>query len=114
MACARAIIAKGRAADCARAMALMDKFTAQNLMVDKGDVTDAIAAQARRLGSTPVMYPKRNSKEQRGYDTKIHKARHVVGNAFHHLERWRRATRYPQNTISFLPTIHIRASFCGF
>lgn len=47
----KSIITKGIAADCTQAMALIDGFTAQNLLADKGYDTDAIVNQAKRQAS---------------------------------------------------------------
>jgi hypothetical protein len=43
----RAIITQGTTADCTQAIALIDGFTAENLLGDKGYDTDAILEQAQ-------------------------------------------------------------------
>jgi Transposase and inactivated derivatives len=91
---------------------LIDGFTAEKLLADKGYDTDAILAQAEKQGMSPVIPPKKNRKEQLDYDKELYKARHLVENAFLHLKRWRGiATRYAKNTASFLAAIHIRRIF---
>ena len=91
---------------------MIDGFTAENLLADKGYDTDAILDLAKSQGMTPVIPSKRNRKEQRGYDKELYKARHLIENAFLHLKRWRGiATRYAKNTASFLAAIHIRCIF---
>ena len=108
----RAIVTQGTAADCSQAIALIDGFTAENLLADKGYDTDTILEQAERQGMTPVIPPKKNRKEQRGFDKELYKARHLVENAFLYLKQWRGiATRYAKNTASFLAAIHIRCIF---
>ena len=108
----RAIITQGTTADCTQAIALIDGFTAENLLADKGYDTDAILDQAEIQGMSPVIPPKKNRKEQRDYDKELYKARHLVENAFLHLKRWRGiATRYAKNTASFLAAIQIRCIF---
>ena len=108
----RAIITQGTTADCSQALALIDGFTAENLLADKGYDTDAALNQAKRQGMLPVIPPKRSRKEQRDYDAELYKARHLIENAFLHLKRWRGiATRYAKNTASFLAAIHIRCIF---
>ncbi len=91
---------------------MIDGFTAENLLADKGYDADAILEQAERQGMTPVIPPKKNRKEQRGFDKELYKARHLVENAFLYLKQWRGiATRYAKNTASFLAAIHIRCIF---
>jgi transposase len=108
----RAIITQGTTADCTQAIALIDGFTAKNLLGDKGYDTDAILEQAESQGMSPVIPPKKNRKEQRDYDKELYKARHLIENAFLYLKQWRGiATRYAKNTASFLAAIHIRCIF---
>ena len=88
---------------------MIDGFTAENLLADKGYDTDTILEQAERQGMTPVIPPKKNRKEQRSFDRELYKARHLVENAFLYLKQWRGiATRYAKSTASFLAAIHIR------
>ena len=67
----RAIITQGTTADCTQAVALIDGFTAEKLLADKGYDTDAILDQAESQGMTPVIPPKRNRNEQRNYDKEL-------------------------------------------
>lgn len=46
---------------------------------------------------------------QREHDEELDKLRHLVENAFLFLKRWRGiATRFANNTASFLAAVHIR------
>ena len=74
----RAIITQGTTADCTQAIALIDGFTAENLLADKGYDTDAIIEQAKSQGMAPVIPSKKNRKVQRDYDRELYKARHLV------------------------------------
>jgi transposase len=108
----RAIVTQGTTADCTQAIALIDGFTAENLLGDKGYDTDTILDQAQSQGMSPVIPSKKNRKEQRDYDREIYRARHLIENAFLYLKQWRGiATRYAKNTASFLAAIHIRCIF---
>lgn len=108
----RAIITQGTTADCTQAVALIDGFTAEKLLADKGYDTDAILDQAESQGMTPVIPPPKNRNEPRNYDKELYKARHLIENAFLHLKRWRGiTTRYAKNAASFLAAIHIRCIF---
>jgi len=83
--------------------------SAEYLLADRGDDTNAILKQAQNQHMKMVIPPKRTRTEQRPYDENLYKARHWVENAFLHLKRWRGiATRYAKNTASFLAAIPIR------
>ena len=103
------LITSGTDADCKHASALIDGFSAEHLLADKGYDSDAIVAQARSQGMQAQIPPRKNRIEQRVYDKHIYKLRHLVENAFLHLKRWRGiATRYAKNSRSFLAAVQIR------
>jgi len=99
----------GTAADCSQADKLIEGVSAGHLLADKGYDSDAIVEQARRQGMKVQIPPRKNRKDQRVYDKDIYKLRHLVENAFLHLERWRGiATRYAKCSASFLAALQIR------
>jgi len=103
----RVFVTSGTTADCTQAVALIDGFTAQCLLADRGYDTNIEAVMAS--GMQIVIPPKRNRKFQREYDEHLYKLRHLIENAFLHLKRWRGiATRYAKNTASFVAAIQIR------
>ena len=51
----RAFVAQDATADCARAIALIDGFAAERLLVDKGRDTDEILVQAEQQGMEAVI-----------------------------------------------------------
>ena len=105
----RAVITQGTTADCTQASRLIEGFTADNLLADRGYDTNAIMEQAGQQGMNTVIPPKKNRVIQREYDEELYKLRHLVENAFLYLKRWRGiATRYAKNSASFLAAIHIR------
>ena len=105
----RVIITEGTRADCKEACALIDGFTAENLLADKGYDTDVILDRAESQGILPVIPPKKNRKTQRDYDKYLYKLRHIIENTFLHLKRWRAiATRYAKRNNSFLAAVQIR------
>ena len=88
---------------------MIEGFTAEQLLADKGYDSDAIIEQAAKQGMQAVIPPKKNRKTARKYDKALYRLRHLVENAFLHLKRWRGiATRYAKNTASFLAAVHIR------
>ena len=77
----RALVTQGTTADCTQAVALIDGCTAEKLLADKGYDTDVLLARAEKQGMSPVIPPKKNRKDQRDYDKKRYKARHLAENA---------------------------------
>ena len=105
----RVLVTSGTTADCTQAIALIDGFTAEYLLADRGYDVNLLIDAASAAGIQIVIPPKRNRKEQRGYDEYLYKPRHLVKNAFLHLKRWRGiATRYAKNTDSFVAAVQIR------
>jgi transposase len=88
---------------------LIDGFTAEYLLADRGYDANEIIENAVLAGMNVVIPPKRNRKHQREYDKYLYKVRHLIENAFLHLKRWRGiATRYAKTTASFVAAIRIR------
>ena len=105
----RILVTAGTTADCKQAIALIDGFTAEYLLADRGYDTNEIIENAVLAGMNTVIPPKCNRKYQREYDKHLYKMRHLVENAFLHLKRWRGiATRYAKTTASFVAAIRIR------
>ena len=105
----RAFVTQGTTADCKQAVALIDGFTAEYLLADRGYDSDAIVRQAGAQGMCVVIPPRRNRKEPRAYDRELYKARYLVEKAFLYLKQWRGiATRYAKNAASFLAAVQIR------
>ena len=79
------------------------------LLADKGYDINSIIDYAREMGMEVCIPPKSNRKEQRDYDKKLYKYRHIVENTFLILKQWRGiATRYAKNTSSFLAAVRLR------
>ncbi len=55
-------------ADCKEAVHLIECISAETLLADRGYDTNDILAYAVSAGMEPVIPPKKNRKEQRGYD----------------------------------------------
>lgn len=105
----RVVVTEGPRADCAEAERLIDGFSMQSLLADKGYDSDAIVAKAQAQGAQAVIPPRKNRKQTRAYDRELYKKRHVIENAFLHLKRWRGiATRYAKNVASFVAAVQIR------
>jgi len=80
-----------------------------NLIADKGYDSDDIVrtAQAQNMQATDP--PRKNRKHQRQYGKRLYRQRHLVENAFAHIQQWRGiATRYAKNAASFVAAVNIR------
>ncbi len=73
----RAFVAQDATADCARAIALIDGFAAERLLVDKGCDTDEILARAEKQGMETIIPPKKSRRERRDCDKESCRARRV-------------------------------------
>jgi transposase len=81
----------------------------QCLLADRGYDTNEIVEKAEEAGMQVVISPKKNRKVLRSYDKYLYQYRHLVENAFMHLERWRGiATSYAKNLASFVAAVQIR------
>lgn len=105
----RLFVTAGTVADCTQACRLIEGIDAEYLLADRGYDSDSIIHTASGAGMTVVIPPRRNRKEQRGYDRYLYRLRHLVENAFLKLKRWRGiATRYAKYTSSFVAAVQIR------
>ncbi|MGC8561515.1 MAG: IS5 family transposase [Phycisphaerae bacterium] len=105
----RVLVTAGPVADCTQAGKLIEGFSAEDLIADKGYDSNAIVEQATRQGMQAQIPPRSNRKEARTYDKHLYKLRHLVENAILHLKRWRGiATRYAKRADSFLAAVQIR------
>jgi len=108
----RVFITAGTVHDCKQAISLIEGFSAEHLLADKGYDSNKIIDKAILQGMSVVIPPKANRKVQRDYDKYLYALRHLVENAFLHLKRWRGvATRYAKNASSFLAAVQIRCIF---
>ena len=105
----RILITEGTRADCKEAVHLIEGISAETLLADRGYDTNDILSYAVSAGMEPVIPPKKNHKEQRGYDKYFYKLRHLVGNCVLPLKRWRGiATRYAKTLDAFIAAVHVR------
>ena len=78
-------------------------------MADRGYDTNDILSYVVSAGVEPVIPPKKNRKEQRGYDKYLYKLRRLAENCFLSLKRRRGlATRYAKTSDAFISAIHVR------
>ena len=102
-------VTAGTVADCSQAHRLVEAIDAEYLLADKGYDSDTFADLLENKGIYLIIPPRKGRYAPRNYDKYLYRLRHLVENAFLELKRWRGvATRYAQNTSSFLSAVHIR------
>jgi len=105
----RVFVTSGTVHDCKQACELIDGFTAEWLLADRGYDSNEIINKAVSQNMKTVIPPRKSRREQREYDDDLYKLRHLVENAFLFLKQWRGiATRYAKNTTSFVAAVQIR------
>ena len=111
----RVFVTSGTTNDSKLGIQLFQGLDILGLLADKGYDTNAIIEFARACGIEICIPPKKNRKEQREYDEKMYRHRHIVENVFLLLKQWRGiATRYAKLTSSYLAAIHLRCLYCYF
>ena len=88
---------------------MIDGLSAKMLLPGRGYDSNELTDKAVESGCQSVIPPRKNRREQRDYDRELYRVRHLVGNAFLHLKRWRGiATCYAKRSLSFLAAVQIR------
>ena len=91
---------------------MLPQIEADTLLADKGfDADQRVLEPLAKAGKTAVIPPKRNRKQQRGYDKELYKARHLIENFFAKLKLYRSiATRYDKTAKNFLAAVQLAAT----
>jgi transposase len=97
------ILSPGQDHDVTKAPDLIRDSEAEKVIADKAYDSDTLIAQIEAQGATPVIPPRENRKEPRGYDQQEYKKRNVVERFISRLKQCRRvATRYEKTARNFL------------
>ncbi|WP_376717199.1 IS5 family transposase [Halomonas piscis] len=91
----RLLLTPGQASEYGPAPALLEGFSPQAVLGDKGYDSDALMEVIAEAGATAVIPPKKNRREPRDIDWHLYKDRNLVERFFHKIKHFRRvATRY--------------------
>ena len=91
----RLLLTPGQASEYGQAKVLIDGFTPEAVLADKGYDSDAFIEAIRRSGAEAVIPSRRNRLQPRPLDRHLYKARNLVERFFQKLKQFRRiATRY--------------------
>jgi transposase len=96
----------GQASDIGQGPALIQDFSCDFVIADKGYDSDAFVAQIQAQGATAVIPPRSNRKEQRQYDKHLYRERHLVECFINKLKHFRRVfsrfDKFAKNYLSFV------------
>ena len=109
------IVTKGTRADCKEAINLIKNIDVRLVFADRAYDTNEILSYIAKRNIKSVIPPKRNRLEQRDYNRKLYRFRHVIENTFLAFKRWRGiATRYAKTLDAFIASIYVRCIFMHF
>lgn len=91
----RLLLTPGQASEYGQAEALIEGFTFEAVLADKGYDSDAFVEVIQRRGAEAIIPSKKNRLNPRSLDRHLYKARNLVERFFQKLKQFRRvATRY--------------------
>ncbi len=91
----RLLLTPGQASEYGQAEALLNGFTPDQVLADKGYDSDAFVESIQRVGAEAVIPSRKNRQQPRPLDRHIYKDRNLVERFFQKLKQFRRvATRY--------------------
>lgn len=106
------LLTAGQISDIEQAPTLLEGFTAQAVIADKGYDADAFVNLIQAQGAQSVIPPRSNRLIPRPYDRHLYKDRNLVERFFNRLKQFRRiATRYDKLDRSFLAFIFLACAF---
>ena len=95
----------------AQANALIEGFSADYVLADKGYDSDAFVQTITDSGAEPVIPSRKNRKKPRDYDKELYKERNLVERLFQKLKHFRRvATRYEKLARNYMGMLHLASS----
>ena len=103
----RVLLTAGQRHDSTQAYALLDGFTFEKVLADRGYAGADFIAFLQRQGCEAVIPPHQRTKVKRAYDTWLYRERHLIECCFNKLKHFRRIfSRFDKLDRSFLGFIH--------
>ena len=104
----RFILTGGERHDCTQAEALIDSFQFARLIADRAYDVNALLETIADSGAEAVIPPKKDRTEQRDYDRRLYKERHLVECFINKIKWYRRIfTRYDKLARRFTAFLHL-------
>jgi transposase len=98
----------GQEADIKQAGPLLEGYTPEAVIADKGYDSDELVKVIEAGGGEAVIPPRENRVEKREYDEHLYKERNLVERFINCIKQFRRvATRYEKTARNFLSMIHL-------
>ena len=82
------IVTEGTRANCKEAINLLKNLNAKLVFADRSYDTNETLSYIARRNIKSVIPPKRNRLEQRDYNRKLYRFRHIIENTFLAFKRW--------------------------
>lgn len=106
----RLLLTPGQASEYGQAQALIDGFSAEYVVADKGYDANEFIETIEKSGATPVVPPRSHRKAKRNYDKELYKERNLVERFFMKIKNFRRiATRYERLERNYMAMLNIAA-----
>jgi transposase len=106
------LVTPGQDHDVTHGPALIADCTATKVIADKAYDSDTLVEQIYNRNAEPVIPPRSNRNEDRGYDKKAYKERNVVERFINGIKQCRRvATRYEKTARNFLGILTVASIF---
>ena len=104
------VLTGGQAHDITQGEALIRGHDPEVVIADKGYDGDAFVATIEAGGAAAVIPPRKNRKDERGYNEHLYKARNLAERFINRVEQYRRvATRYEKTARNLLGFVHVAA-----
>jgi transposase len=99
----RVLLTPGQRHDSTQAEALVEGFTFEKVLADRGYAAAAFLAYRHERGCEAVIPPHQRAKLKREYDTWVYRERHLIECCFNKLKHFRRIfSRFDKLDRSFL------------
>ena len=107
----RFILTAGQHSEINQAYALIEGFSAEYVLADKGYDADAFIIAIETGEAIAVIPPRKNRTTQREYDKHLYRERNLVERVFQKLKHYRRiATRYERLATTYLAMLSLVAT----
>lgn len=107
----RLLLTPGQDSEIKQAEALLEGFSPDYVMADKGYDADTFISLIEACQATPVIPPKKNRKALREYDKHLYKDRNLVERLFQKLKHYRRiASRFERLAITYQAMLNLVAT----
>ena len=103
----RFILTAGQCHDLTQGIELIEGFSCDYVIGDKGYDSDALIAAIEAMGAVAVIPPRENRVDPRCYDEELYKTRNLIERFIGYLKRYRRVfSRYDKLAVRYLGFVY--------